>query len=209
MSRVIIEDGTIAGNYENKYQAKNPIARYMMARFIRAFDELLAQSDAKAVHEVGCGEGELSRRMAARGMTVRASDFSAQVVEDARRATRVAGYDVAYAVRSAYELRPGPDDAELIVACEVLEHLERPEEALEVLAKLARPWLLVSVPREPIWRALNMCRGKYVPALGNTPGHIQHWSKASFVRLLERHVEVVALRSPLPWTMALCRRRAP
>ena len=28
----------------------------------------------------------------------------------------------------------------------------------------------VSVPREPIWRAANMARGKYLGALGNTPG---------------------------------------
>jgi hypothetical protein len=44
-------------------------------------------------------------------------------------------------------------------------------------------------------------------ALGNTPGHLQHWSTRSFLALLERQVEVREVRTPLPWTMALCRRR--
>ena len=88
-----------------------------------------------------------------------------------------------------------------------MEHLEEPEEALKVLAQLADPWLLVSVPREPLWRMMNMVRGQYLSAFGNTPGHIQHWSRSSFVRMLQRHVEVVEVASPLPWTMVLCRVR--
>ena len=52
-----------------------------------------------------------------------------------------------------------------------------PERALDVLAGLARPWLIASVPREPLWRALNLARLSYVGDLGNTPGHLNHWSK--------------------------------
>ena len=67
------------------------------------------------------------------------------------------------------------------------------------------PWAIVSVPREPLWRALNLGRLKYLRDLGNTPGHLQHWSRRSFLSFLERRLEVVAVRSPVPWTMALCR----
>jgi hypothetical protein len=70
---------------------------------------------------------------------------------------------------------------------------------------VAKRWLLVSVPREPLWRALNLARGAYVKELGNTPGHVNHWSKRSFVRMLERHGEVQEARSPFPWTMLLVR----
>jgi hypothetical protein len=65
----------------------------------------------------------------------------------------------------------------------------------------------VSVPREPLWRALNLARLKYVGALGNTPGHLNHWSRRRFVEFLERRLQVVEVRSPMPWTMALCRAR--
>jgi len=48
-----------------------------------------------------------------------------------------------------------------------------------------------------------MARGAYLRDLGNTPGHLNHWSKRSFVQLLSRHGQVVEARSPFPWTMLL------
>jgi 2-polyprenyl-3-methyl-5-hydroxy-6-metoxy-1,4-benzoquinol methylase len=193
------------GNVYDKYASAHPIERRLVAGFIGQLEELVAQSGAREAHEVGCGEGELALRLAARGLRVRGSDTFAEVIAEARRRAADAGADVAYEARPVQELQPDRDGAELIVCCEVLEHLQDPEGALEVLASLARPWLIVSVPREPLWRALNVARLKYVGELGNTPGHLGHWSKRSFLRLLERHLEVVEVRSPLPWTMALCR----
>lgn len=89
----------------------------------------------------------------------------------------------------------------------MLEHLPDPKAALDALAGLADPWLLASVPREPLWRALNLARGAYVRDWGNTPGHLGHWSKRGFLELLGERFELVEARSPLPWTMALCRAR--
>jgi hypothetical protein len=93
------------------------------------------------------------------------------------------------------------------VCCEVLEHLPDPACALALLARLAQPYLIVSVPREPLWRVLNLACGRYWTDFGNTPGHLQHWSARGFLALLEDHVEVREVRTPLPWTMALCRRQ--
>jgi hypothetical protein len=73
------------------------------------------------------------------------------------------------------------------------------------MARVAGRHLLVSVPREPLWRGLNMARGAYLKDLGNTPGHLNHWSKRAFVRLLGQHGEVIEARSPFPWTMVLLR----
>ena len=50
-----------------------------------------------------------------------------------------------------------------------------------------------------------MARGAYWKDLGNTPGHINHWSKRSFTRMLSEHGEVTEVRSPFPWTMCLVR----
>ena len=89
----------------------------------------------------------------------------------------------------------------------MLEHVPDPERTLAEMARVAARHLLVSVPREPLWRALNVARGAYVRELGNTPGHVNHWSKRSFVALAGRHGEVVEARSPFPWTMLLVRVR--
>jgi len=97
---------------------------------------------------------------------------------------------------------------EMVVCCEVLEHLEDPIRGLQALSDFGARWYLLSVPIEPLWRILNMMRGAYLKDFGNSPGHIQHWSKASFVRLVSSYFEVVEMKNPMPWTMLLCQPRS-
>lgn len=201
-----------AGNYYDKYHTRNPIARWLMNGFLGSFDALLDRvGETSSALEAGCGEGELTIRVARRtGAPVDAFDISPNVVREARNRVDAAGFAGQVSLRPAsiYELHPARNRADLVVCCEVLEHLEEPEEAVEKLASVCGQYLIASVPREPIWRALNMARGKYLRDWGNTPGHYQHWSGRGFSTLLERHFEIIELRHPLPWTMALCRPRA-
>lgn len=208
---LIIDDGIVAGNVYDKYGTRNPIARRLMQGFLGSVRELVAQSGAREAHEVGCGEGCLGVELAKLGLRVRGSDFSPKIIEVARATVTEgapAGASIDLRVASIYDLEPPEDTAELIVCCEVLEHLEHPRRALSVLAPLAQPYGLFSAPREPLWRLLNLLRGRYLRDLGNTPGHLQWWSTRSFVRMLREHFDVVAVRTPLPWSMVLCRRRA-
>jgi 2-polyprenyl-3-methyl-5-hydroxy-6-metoxy-1,4-benzoquinol methylase len=196
-----------AGNFYDKYHSANPIARRLMNGFLAAFDGLVAQVPASRVLEVGCGEGELSMRLARRGFQVRGCDISADIVEEARRRATAAEIDAVYWCQSLDRIDVGTEAAPLVVCCEVLEHVDAPVRAIDVLADLASPYLLASVPREPLWRLLNIARLRYVRNLGNTPGHVNHWSRDAFRKLLEKRFDVLDLRSPLPWTMALCSRR--
>ena len=91
---------------------------------------------------------------------------------------------------------------------EVLEHVERPGQALREIARVSKHYSLISVPREPIWRLLNIIRMSYLKSLGNTPGHIQHWTTREFKNLLEEQFNIVAFRSPFPWNMALCQKKS-
>jgi 2-polyprenyl-3-methyl-5-hydroxy-6-metoxy-1,4-benzoquinol methylase len=195
------------GNHYPKYTTRNPFARRLVNGFMAALADLAERSGAKQVHEVGCGEGFLSTMLAQRGLAVRGSDISPTAVAIARQRAAALGLPVAFRAADLHDLRPEDDGAELVVCCEVLEHVVEPARALALLAGLAQPHLIVSVPREPLWRLLNLARGRYWAALGNTPGHLQHWSARGFLALLEDHVEVREVRTPLPWTMALCRRR--
>jgi len=203
------EASEAGGNVYDKYGTSNPVARRLMAGFMSQLDELVARAGAKEAHEVGCGEGELAIRLAGRGIRMRGTDAFPQVLEEARARAAAAGAEIEFDATPVEELEPDRHAAELIVCCEVLEHLEEPHRALEVLAGLARPWLIASVPREPLWRALNLARLSYVGELGNTPGHLNHWSKGDFVRFLATRFEVIEVKSPTPWTMALCRLQSP
>jgi len=197
-----------AGNVYDKYASRNPIARVLMNGFLGAFDLLVERTQARDVLEVGCGEGHLSLRLASGGRAVTGFDVDAAIVEQARADAQRRGLPARFFQRSVYDLDSSlkPD---LLVCCEVLEHLEDPRRALQTMSAVGSPYLLFSVPREPIWRALNMARGSYISDLGNTPGHINHWSKRAFLRLLREYVHVCEVRSPLPWSLVLCRPKIP
>ena len=172
-------------------------------------DELVERTGAREAHEVGCGEGELAIRLARNGLRVRGSDAFPAGARGGTRAGRGRRASRSTSRRPVRSSIPPAHAAELVVCCEVLEHLDGPGPRPRSARRLARPWLIASVPREPLWRALNLARLTYVGALGNTPGHLNHWSKRGFLRFLESRFEVVEVRSPIPWTMALCRVQSP
>jgi 2-polyprenyl-3-methyl-5-hydroxy-6-metoxy-1,4-benzoquinol methylase len=206
-SGAVVESGIVAGNTYDKYGTGNPVARYLMRRFLDSVNTLIESVKPDNIHEVGCGEGHLSRILCQYRVPIQASDFSSRIIDIARTQEQIDDCQINWKVASIYELTPEKDAAHLVVCCEVLEHLPDPDAALEILHRLASPYLLVSVPREPLWRCLNVLRGKYIAQGGNTPGHINHWGKHSFTGLISRYFEVLTVRSPLPWTMIMCRRR--
>jgi 2-polyprenyl-3-methyl-5-hydroxy-6-metoxy-1,4-benzoquinol methylase len=175
-----------------------------MAGFERTLDELFVKAAPKTVLDVGCGEGVLTQQWSRRVERIVGIDLEDPAIQ-AEWAKRQAP-NLEYRVMKAERLPFEEGQFELAAAIEVLEHVPDPEHTVAQMARVARGGhLLVSVPREPLWRALNMARGAYLRDLGNTPGHVNHWSKQGFVRLLSRHGEVVERRSPFPWTMLLVR----
>lgn len=205
----ITENGVITGNSYDKYNTSNPIVRHIMKGFESSLSELVAKASPSTIHEIGCGEGYWVLRWNKQGIPTRGCDFSRSVIELARE--NAVAYKLSTSIfesRSIYDLESGRDGADLVVCCEVLEHLEEPEAGLHALQGIVGRHLIVSVPQEPLWRILNLARGKYVGRLGNTPGHIQHWSKKEFVRMVSKYFEIVQVKTPLPWTMLLCKPHA-
>jgi ubiquinone/menaquinone biosynthesis C-methylase UbiE len=192
------------GNTYDKYASTNPVERLLMAGFFAALDAALPADPPATVLEVGVGEGEVSARVRERwpDATVVGADLPDDELAAAWRQRGMTGLfaDIARLPFPAKTF-------DLVLAIEVLEHVPDPDAALAELARLARGHLVLSVPREPIWRVANMARGKYLGALGNTPGHIQHWSRRGFVAQVGAHVDVVTVRTPFPWTMIGARAR--
>jgi 2-polyprenyl-3-methyl-5-hydroxy-6-metoxy-1,4-benzoquinol methylase len=207
----VSKEGIVTGNTYDKYGSTNPLVRRMMAGFERTLDELFTAADPKSLLDVGCGEGVLVHRWAARLgegriVGIDLEEPSIQAGWEQRKAPNLE-YRVMRAGRAdRVESLPFADgEFDVVSAIEVLEHVPDPEHTLAEMARCGQSHLLVSVPREPLWRMLNMTRGAYWPQLGNTPGHLNHWPKRSFVRLLSRHGDVIETRSPFPWTMLLVR----
>jgi 2-polyprenyl-3-methyl-5-hydroxy-6-metoxy-1,4-benzoquinol methylase len=201
----ISDDGVVTGNTYDKYGSTNPVVRRLMARFEGTLEELFRQAAPTSLLDVGCGEGVLVHRWAQQlgDRRVVGIDLEEESIQ-AGWAERQAP-NLEYRVMEAENLPFADGEFDLASAIEVLEHVPDPEHTVSEMARCAQRHLLVSVPREPLWRMLNMARGAYWPDLGNTPGHLNHWSRRSFVSLLSRHGKVVEVRSPFPWTMLLVR----
>jgi SAM-dependent methyltransferase len=212
MSGVTVsDDGIVTGNTYDKYGSTNPVVRRLMAGFEHDLDELFELAAPSSLLDVGCGEGVLVHKWAQR-IAARDADKTTRVVGiDLEEQSIQAGWaerqapNLEYRVMEAANLPFADGEFDLASAIEVLEHVPDPEHTVAEMARCAERHLLVSVPREPLWRMLNMARGAYWPTLGNTPGHLNHWSKRSFTQLLARHGKVVEVRSPFPWTMLLVR----
>lgn len=95
----------------------------------------------------------------------------------------------------------------MVMMLEVLEHIPDPAQMLPILKQLARGHVLLSVPREPFFCALNFMRGKNLRRLGNDPEHVNHWGRRGFFRFIEPHFEILAAPAVFPWTMVLARPR--
>jgi SAM-dependent methyltransferase len=191
------------GNTYDKYGSANPLVQRLMRVFEANLDELLRCVRPQSILDVGCGEGVLTERWADRLPTARVVGLDLDDGELRAQWERRRRSNLEFAVGEASALGYADGEFELVSAIEMLEHVHDVEATLAELARVASRALLVSAPREPLWRFLNIARGAYWPSLGNTPGHVNHWSKRRLVSLLARFGEIEAVRSPLPWTMVL------
>lgn len=198
-------DGNVAGNNFDKYASSNPIEQRMMRGFFDALDECLDRAldgaTPRTVVEVGAGEGRITDRLMQRfpDATVVGLDLP-----DARLAQDWQRLDAPMLFGDATRLPFADGAIDLIVALEVLEHVPTPWRARDEIARVCQRAVL-SVPREPIWRVGNMARGRYLSALGNTPGHINHWSARGFTGFVAASFDVVKVTHPIPWTMLAAR----
>lgn len=125
----------------------NPLKRWLQRRRL---DDALAMAPAdcspRVVVDYGAGDGELARRLAARFPAARVIAF--EPAAEFAAAARAGGGRVEV-VETEAEL---PDAADLVVCCEVFEHLPEREEAIaldqigELVGRGGR--LLVGVPIE-------------------------------------------------------------
>ena len=194
--------GVVIGNSTPKYTTKNPAVRWLTSRFVRRLDAMVGDiaadpRPATRPLEVGAGEGVISALMQQRFGTCVALDLPDAGLREHWRARPGPAYLHGDALRLPFR-----DQAfDLVVCVEVLEHLQDPVAGLRELVRVTSRHLLLSVPHEPFFRGSNLLTGRYVGALGNTPGHLQHWTGAGFQRFVSQAANVRAVASPYPWTI--------
>jgi SAM-dependent methyltransferase len=156
------------GNASPKYEAGNPVVRHLLHRFLCRVDEAVAELRPTAVLDVGCGEGVVTERLAnglapAKVLGLDADEDHLKAEWKSRSAP-----NLSFTTGSAYDLPFEDGSFDLVCCIEVLEHLERPRDALAEMSRVAGRALLLSVPNEPGWRISHLLAGRNVRALGNT-----------------------------------------
>ncbi len=182
-----------------KYVSGNPISRQLIRNFMTTIIDIAKQFKPITILDVGCGEGIVSRQFQEvwGASFLHGIDIETELLVAARQIVP----QLTLTAGSIYEL-PYPTNAFDLVACtEVMEHLDDPIAAMQEIKRVCRQYCIISVPNEPIWRIANMARGSYWSDLGNTPGHINHWSSAKIAGFVGDYFEVLAVRKPFPWTI--------
>ena len=191
------------GNATAKYEASNPVVRHLLNRFLRRVEGAAADVKPVSVLDVGCGEGVVTERLAqclapAKVLGIDAAEAHLETEWESRRAP-----NLSFVVGSAYDLPFADGTFDLVCCIEVLEHLERPRDALAEMSRVAGRALLMSVPNEPTWRISHMLAGRDVRKLGDTPGHINHWSKRAFSDLVSDYGRLERVDAVFPWTLVV------
>jgi ubiquinone/menaquinone biosynthesis C-methylase UbiE len=160
-----------------------------------------------SILDVGCGEGFTLNRLKEAGISKKLEGIEyLQAAIDLGKKTYP---DIKIIKGTIYEL-PYEDNAfDLVLCTEVLEHLDKPQDALKELVRVSKKYLVISVPNEPFFMLAQLIRGKNWSRFGNDIEHINHWTMLSFPRFVKKNakVKILAKRFPFAWTMLLLEKK--
>jgi len=192
-------------NYK-KYISNNPIQRILINNFRKTLLLCLRDLEIDNVLDAGCGEGfilaELKRHNI--GKHLEGIDFSNEALSIGEKYFPYLNLKHG----DIYSLPYHDNSFDLVICTEVLEHLERPNEAINEIKRISKKYCLFSVPNEPLFRISNFTRGKNMSRWGNDVDHVQCWSSKDFEILIKRELEILSVKNPFPWTMVLSRKKS-
>ncbi|OGH42339.1 MAG: hypothetical protein A3H79_01135 [Candidatus Levybacteria bacterium RIFCSPLOWO2_02_FULL_36_8b] len=185
-----------------KHTSKNPIQKFLINNFYSSLISLIKPLGIESILDAGCGEGFTIDKLKENGIgkKIEGVEYS----KDAILLGKKLFPNLIIKQGSTYELPYKDNSFNLVICTEVLEHLEKPSEALKEILRVSGKYLIISVPNEPLFMLSNLLRGKNLSRFGNDVGHINHWSPLSLKRYLTQNkVRVKKIRVPFPWIVIL------
>jgi 2-polyprenyl-3-methyl-5-hydroxy-6-metoxy-1,4-benzoquinol methylase len=193
-------------NYK-KHTHKNPIQRFLLGNFFKNLVNLTKAKTVDSILDVGCGEGFTLNRLKENGIGKRLEGIEyLQAAIDLGKKTYP---DIKITKGNIYELPYKDNSFDLVLCTEVLEHLEKPGDALKELVRVSKKYLVISVPNEPFFMLAQLIRGKNWSRFGNDIEHVNHWTMFGFPKFVKKNskVKILAKRFPFAWTMLLLEKK--
>lgn len=192
-----------SGNTFNKYESRNIAYRYLVNLFVTALMQYVPKEINKTVLDIGCGEGILLRKLDLNRKKVVALDISEDILQ--RVSNEVNNVTIVNANASALPFKDTMFD--FVIACESLEHITKYKDALNEINRVTSRYVLFSVPLEPYWRICNCLRLQYLKHLGNTPGHVNHWTFRNFRNIISTYFEVIEHKRVGIWQILFAQKK--
>lgn len=199
------EYAKVETEFNTKYISKNAIIVFFNNYFLSRLASLVDSVNSSKILDVGCGEGIVANFLTNKPSLKPNQIVGIDIEPNRLRIARGINPKVQFFQGSIYNLPFQNNSFDLVLALEVLEHLEFPEKAIGELNRISKNWVIISVPNDWMFRLGNMLRLRYLSFWGNNPHHIQHWRKRTFENLITKYMHVIKIKAPfLLWLVLLC-----
>ncbi len=197
------------GNYYNKYETKNFIEQFIIKNYFNTILKICEKYSIRSFIDIGCGEGKWLHEFSKKGFKCIGTDHNKDVINLAKENLNNEKINIfqsnIYDEKFTFTINDKINETGVnnLFFLEVLEHLYDPVTIMNKFKNIKFQNMIITVPNEPLWRFLNCCRLKYVGNFGNTPGHINHFSKDKLKKLLTKNFHVVDIKLPIPFLIFL------
>ena len=129
----------------------------------------------KLALDLGCGQGDLMSSLSRVGFQAIGVDFEWRCALDSKKRGIVVLGDIMMA-----DSFIRPESFDVVLSSHVLEHIENPKAAVQIMKKISRRWLVIAVPN--LTRLVNwfLRKPRYI-----NPGHLHGWDAHHLKTFLE------------------------
>lgn len=181
-----VATSTYVSNNHHKHTTTNWLYRKHLEIFYDELLEAIGRTECESLLDAGCGEGFVLSAVADRFPEMKLSgvDVKEEAIEYAKKHF---GERARFRPGSIYKLPFSDKSFDTVLCSEVLEHLDDPNRAVGELKRVARNYVVISVPHEPYFQWLNNL-GRLLH-LAADPGHVNFWTSKTFQAFINAHFD--------------------
>lgn len=190
-----------------KHTSSSKLQRGLIDRFHEKIANIVRNLEPETLLDCGAGEGFVSEVLLTTMPALQITGFD--VLPESVQLAQLRNPRATFTTGSIYQIDQEDNSFDVAVAFEVMEHLHEADKALKEMARVAKDYVVLSVPHEPFFCMANAARGKNldITPKGSDPDHRNFWGRKEFGEFVSQELDVVLLTGSMPWTICVGRVR--